>query len=428
MNTLRWVAVPCLGLAAIGFSATTIASLHAAGAISRSGGFEQASLVQQPEFKVERPASTGKTSMLAAVDYSRRQEHVSRTMLDPRDLDAAKTVQDPFANVVLEAKLSPAKLHAAFAAAGMEIAALEQGTSVEADPPAMASAERFLGVEQAYTFKQDDATSADPLSTLAVGHIGLNGELAYASTEAAPTEPLQLALASLDLDPADADIGIAIDDMSDNAEAPPAKPSAKPAKSTAKNAGKPKQDAEEPAAPKRKPRDSERDEPQQALAYARPDKPAAGAFKKLFNTPKAGNGVAIYDISAAVVHMPDGTKLEAHSGIGKMADNPKFVQVKMNGPTPPNTYKLSMREKRFHGVEAVRMTPIGKETMHGRDGILAHSYLLRGGRAESHGCVAFKDYDRFLKAFKKGKVTHIIVVPSLSKMPKVQLASNGRDT
>ena len=205
---------------------------------------------------------------------------------------------------------------------------------------------------------------------------------------------------------------------------PPAKPEAAspPSKPKAADAepetGKPARSA--------KPKPEAKPEPQQALAYARPDKPAVGAFKNLFNTPKAGKGVAIYDISASVVHMPDGTRLEAHSGIGKMADNPRFVHVKMNGPTPPNTYRLSMREKRFHGVEAVRMTPIGDQTMHGRDGILAHSYLLRGGRAESHGCVAFKDYPRFLKAFKQGKVTHIVVVPSMSRMPKVRMASTGR--
>jgi hypothetical protein len=152
-----------------------------------------------------------------------------------------------------------------------------------------------------------------------------------------------------------------------------------------------------------------------------------GAFKNLFGAPKAGNRVAIYDISAAVVHMPDGTRLEAHSGIGKMADNPRFVHVKMKGPTPPNTYRLSMREKRFHGVEAIRMTPVGDQTMHGRDGMLAHSYLLRGGREESHGCVAFANYPRFLKAFKQGKITHMVVVPSLSRMPKPRVASTGRD-
>ena len=433
LSTLRWVAVPCLGIAVIGWSAATLASLHAAGTISRAGGLEQASLFLQPKLQVAKSALNGQTTLLAAAGPSQPQEHFTRSIAKTQDIPTPKAVEDPFARVILEAKLSREKLHAAFAGAGMEIAALEQEVVAEADTLAMPSAERFLGLAQASEFKQDAEEAAYPFSTIALGQTGLNVELAYASTEAGPNDPVQLALASLDLDPPgiDADTGISIDVMPDIVEAPPARPSAKPAKDPVKNAEKPKREpamiAEEPAAPKRKLRNSDREEPQQALAYARPDKPAVGAFKNLFNTPKAGKGVAIYDISAAVVHMPDGTKLEAHSGIGKMADNPKFVHVRMNGPTPPNTYKLSMREKRFHGVEAVRMTPIGKETMHGRDGILAHSYLLRGGRAESHGCVAFKDYNRFLKAFKQGKVTHIVVVPSLSKA-KVQLASIGRDS
>jgi hypothetical protein len=108
--------------------------------------------------------------------------------------------------------------------------------------------------------------------------------------------------------------------------------------------------------------------------------PSGGFLNKLFGggRPRAGNKVAVYDISAAKVYMPDGSVLEAHSGIGKMADNPRYVHVKMNGPTPPQTYDLKMRESRFHGVEAVRMTPVGNQTMHGRDGMLTHSYLLRG--------------------------------------------------
>ncbi len=82
----------------------------------------------------------------------------------------------------------------------------------------------------------------------------------------------------------------------------------------------------------------------------------------------------------------------------------------MRGPTPPDTYNLVMRERRFHGVEAIRLIPADGKTKLNRTGLLAHSYLLRGGRAESHGCVAFKDYDKFLNAFKKGKVKRLIVV------------------
>ncbi len=169
-------------------------------------------------------------------------------------------------------------------------------------------------------------------------------------------------------------------------------------------------------------------------AYARPNDPAdnksGGGFgqslRNLFGgATRAGHGVAVYDISAAKVYMPDGSVLEAHSGIGKMADNPRYAHVKMNGPTPPHTYHLKLREKRFHGVEAIRMLPVDGKNKHGRDGFLTHSYLLRGGRAESHGCVAFKDYKRFLAAFKQGKVKQLVVVPSGGRA-NMRLASNGK--
>ena len=123
--------------------------------------------------------------------------------------------------------------------------------------------------------------------------------------------------------------------------------------------------------------------------------------------------------------MPDGSVLEAHSGIGNMADNPRYVHVKMNGPTPPHTYNLKMRESRFHGVEAIRMLPVDGKNKYGRDGFLTHSYLLRGGREESHGCVAFADYKRFLTAFKQGKVKQLVVVSSGGR-ESFRLASNGK--
>ncbi|TIP47591.1 DUF2778 domain-containing protein [Mesorhizobium sp.] len=145
------------------------------------------------------------------------------------------------------------------------------------------------------------------------------------------------------------------------------------------------------------------------LAYAKPDSPAGGGgvFGNLFSKP--GNGVAVYDISAKTVYMPDGSRLEAHSGLGSMVDQPRYVNRKNGGPTPPHTYDLRLRESRFHGVEALRLTPIDGKNKYGRDGFLAHTYLLRGGRAESNGCVVFKDYARFLAAFKKGKIKRLVV-------------------
>ncbi|MBK8457013.1 MAG: DUF2778 domain-containing protein [Phyllobacteriaceae bacterium] len=100
-----------------------------------------------------------------------------------------------------------------------------------------------------------------------------------------------------------------------------------------------------------------------------------------------------------------------------MKDNPRYIAHKMNGPTPPDVYKLSMREKRFHGVAAIRMTPVDGRSKHGRTGFLAHTALVRGTNG-SHGCVAFKDYQTFLKAFKSGKITHMVVVNRKSDAPK----------
>jgi len=162
------------------------------------------------------------------------------------------------------------------------------------------------------------------------------------------------------------------------------------------------------------------------LSYANPGNPESeenGVFsgiKKLFNSPTdfgPDSKVAIYDISAATVHMPDGSKLKANSGIGHRMNNPKYAYVKNLGPTPPNVYKLRMRERRFHGVEAIRMLPYDVAAMRGRDGMLAHTPLLRNSKG-SHGCVAFPNYNKFLKAFKRGKVKTMIVVPEMSALPK----------
>ena len=72
-----------------------------------------------------------------------------------------------------------------------------------------------------------------------------------------------------------------------------------------------------------------------------------------------------------------------------------------------------MREALFHGVEAIRMTPIGgEEAIFGRDGILAHTYML-GPSGQSNGCVSFRNYDAFLDAFKAGKINRIAVLARL---------------
>ncbi|MCF6368257.1 DUF2778 domain-containing protein [Rhizobium halophilum] len=169
--------------------------------------------------------------------------------------------------------------------------------------------------------------------------------------------------------------------------------------------------AVEPTKPGR-PAAEEAEEPASTvLAYAKPENPMT-SVPKVTPLPDPGTKkVAIYDITNGVVHMPNGTKLEAHSGIGKMRDNPKYTHVKMKGPTPPGTYKLSMREKPFHGVAAIRLTSVDGKHPQNRTGLLAHTYLLRSRPGDSHGCVAFKHYDKFLAAFRRGEITHMVIVP-----------------
>src|SRR5262249_58729059 len=66
---------------------------------------------------------------------------------------------------------------------------------------------------------------------------------------------------------------------------------------------------------------------------------------------------AIYDIAARTVYLPNGRRLEAHSGLGSHMDDARYVSLRRQGPTPPNTYKLVMREEPFHGVRAIRLVP-----------------------------------------------------------------------
>jgi hypothetical protein len=152
--------------------------------------------------------------------------------------------------------------------------------------------------------------------------------------------------------------------------------------------------------------------PNSALSYASLDNGTGSIAptSRFVPAPDLGSaGTAVYDITAQVVIMPNGERLEAHSGLGDMMDNPRYVNVRMKGATPPGTYIVTEREALFHGVRALRLTPVGgSAAIYGRDGILAHTYML-GPRGDSNGCVSFKNYDRFLQAYLKGEVKRLIV-------------------
>jgi Protein of unknown function (DUF2778) len=134
------------------------------------------------------------------------------------------------------------------------------------------------------------------------------------------------------------------------------------------------------------------------------------------------NTTAVYDITARTVYMPDGTKLEAHSGLGERMDDPAHVRERMVGATPPGIYEMKPREQLFHGVAALRIIPVEGSNTLGRSGLLAHPYML-GPNGDSNGCVSIKDYDRFLKAFRNGEIKRLVVVTSLNNRQAVSSRS-----
>ena len=144
--------------------------------------------------------------------------------------------------------------------------------------------------------------------------------------------------------------------------------------------------------------------------------PDGGLFRQGPDLASLGydNLTAVYDISARAVYMPNGSKLEAHSGFGRLMDDPEHVGERNVGATPPAVYDLKTRERLFHGVQAIRMIPVDGNATLGRSGLLAHSYML-GSNGDSNGCVSIKNYERFLKAFKNGEIKRLVVVPSLDE-------------
>lgn len=152
---------------------------------------------------------------------------------------------------------------------------------------------------------------------------------------------------------------------------------------------------------------------QTALAYAAPEDGAL-AERGLGAIPPHDHLTAVYNIAAHTVYMPDGSRLEAHSGLGDLMDDPHHVNERMRGATPPAVYDLALRESPFHGVQALRLIPeSGDQAVFGRTGLLAHTYML-GPLGASNGCVSFRDYTAFLQAYMNGQVKRLVVVAGLN--------------
>ncbi|MHB8884099.1 MAG: DUF2778 domain-containing protein [Methylovirgula sp.] len=154
----------------------------------------------------------------------------------------------------------------------------------------------------------------------------------------------------------------------------------------------------------------------QVLAYAAPEDNVLGSTRRIVSGRPSlpyDRETAVYDIAAHTVYLPDGTRLEAHSGLGSRLDDPRYVGERMRGATPPHVYELKPRESLFHGVRALRLIPIGGGGIFGRTGLLAHTYML-GPNGQSNGCVSFRNYNAFLQAYQRGEIKRLAVVARLN--------------
>jgi hypothetical protein len=153
------------------------------------------------------------------------------------------------------------------------------------------------------------------------------------------------------------------------------------------------------------------------LSFASADADVTGSIPSTLNqnpmlggSPPYDRQTAVYDIAASTVYLPDGTKLEAHSGLGSRLDDPRSANLKMVGVTPPHIYELKPREALFHGVPALRLNPIGGEgKIYNRAGLLAHTFML-GPNGDSNGCVSFRDYNAFLEAYRSKGIRRLAVL------------------
>ncbi|MDR3407172.1 MAG: DUF2778 domain-containing protein [Methylovirgula sp.] len=151
----------------------------------------------------------------------------------------------------------------------------------------------------------------------------------------------------------------------------------------------------------------------QALAYAESEDGVVDSSPRSAAAAMApyDRYTAVYNIATHTVYLPDGRRLEAHSGLGGAFDDPRYVREKMRGPTPPGIYDLKPREQLFHGVAALRLVPVGGDP-YGRVGLLAHRFML-GPRGDSNGCVSFRNYPAFLDAYRNGEIRRLVVVAGL---------------
>ena len=85
---------------------------------------------------------------------------------------------------------------------------------------------------------------------------------------------------------------------------------------------------------------------------------------------------------------------------GEALDNPRYVSRARGWPDAAACLRADVAGRSFHGVQALRLNPVGEGGIYGRAGLLAHPFML-GPNGDSNGCVSVKDYDAFLRGLSE---------------------------
>ena len=129
------------------------------------------------------------------------------------------------------------------------------------------------------------------------------------------------------------------------------------------------------------------------------------------------------NLGAHRLSVPTANSSRRIRGCGDQMDDPRHV----NGQDARGVRRRTSRSDHagiaFSRRRGDPAQPASTKTeMFGRDGILAHTYML-GPNGQSNGCVSFKNYAAFLRAFQTGDIDRLVVVAELGDtMPDLDTA------
>ena len=120
---------------------------------------------------------------------------------------------------------------------------------------------------------------------------------------------------------------------------------------------------------------------------------------------------AVYDISARVVYLPDGTSSKPIRAWGTPSTIRATKRARSRPDAAPSLPVGAPRRLVPRRSGPAPQPDRGRRSLRPA-GLLAHPFML-GPNGDSNGCVSFRDYEAFLKAYENGQINKLAVVTRL---------------